>query len=491
MVESDHKNLESFKKSQVPKLVRWGLITQEFDYIVKHIPGKENSVADALSRLLPEISVAALSQVNLDLFHNSTVGHRGISATMRLLQAQGHHWPGMIGDVSKHIKACSVCQKLRVVARDRLVPCEFSQLASYEPFETVSVDTIVNLPRESPDEDANKHLIVMVCNFTRMVELCPAPDLSQNSAMRALMQLFSRYGSPSILHSDNGGQFVADATKAFCSLHNIRQTFTVPHHPQGNGIAERTNAEVMRHLRAIVHDTNVSILWDRYCPLVQRIINSSYHSSIGTSPAELLYAGTVNLDRNLDIDGMKKKLLPSDRSNAEFLDEYLEALEKITAASYSYMDGKRPATRKKVESLQPGEYVLIMIPPSSKLQKPPSKTGPRNIGPRVIVERTSSNTYRVKDLLDESEKVYNVERLLRYTLPPGVDPVVEAAKDKLTWKASHVVMHKGTHSRTRSTLKFLIHWVDSPDSEDTWEPYDNVKHLQVCIDYGKDHPGIC
>jgi len=498
-IESDHKNLEFFKTSAVPKLVRWGLIVQQFDYVIRHISGRTNHVADALSRLVTPACDQALatlqvdSNVDLELYHNSIVGHKGLTATLKLLHAQGIHWPGMIGDVSKMIRSCATCQKLRVVRKNNLVPVEFTNLTSYEPFYTVSVDTIVNLPRESEHESANKHLIVMVCNFTRIVELCPVPDLTQESAMLALMQLFSRYGCPTILHSDNGGQFIADAFKKFCEMHNIQQTFTVPHHPQGNGIAERTNGEVMRHLRAIIHDRNVAAIWDKFCPIVQRIINSSYHSSIGTSPAELLYAGTVNLDRNLDVEKMKTTL-PMDRSNNEFLDDYVQAIETITAASYAHMDKALTNNRKNAlprTSLLPGEYVLIMIPPSAGLHKPASKTGPRHVGPRIVVKKTNSNTYIVKDLLDGTDRLYHVERLLRFTLAPGVDPIVEAAKDKLTWKADHVVMHKGTYSRTRSTLQFLIHWTDTPESEDTWEEYNKVKHLTICIAYKNDHPGIC
>ncbi len=36
--------------SQVVKIVRWRLALQEFDFLVRHIPGKDQVVADYFSR---------------------------------------------------------------------------------------------------------------------------------------------------------------------------------------------------------------------------------------------------------------------------------------------------------------------------------------------------------------------------------------------------------------------------------------------------------
>jgi hypothetical protein len=38
--------------SEVPMIVRWRIYLQSFDFKIKHIKGRDNTVADALSRLL-------------------------------------------------------------------------------------------------------------------------------------------------------------------------------------------------------------------------------------------------------------------------------------------------------------------------------------------------------------------------------------------------------------------------------------------------------
>ena len=49
---SDHKNLEYFITVQklTEQQIRWSLILLHFDFKIRHIDGKDNVLADALSR---------------------------------------------------------------------------------------------------------------------------------------------------------------------------------------------------------------------------------------------------------------------------------------------------------------------------------------------------------------------------------------------------------------------------------------------------------
>lgn len=52
VIESDHRALQWLKtmRSENPRLLRWSLVLQEYKFIVRHIAGKENKMADYLSR---------------------------------------------------------------------------------------------------------------------------------------------------------------------------------------------------------------------------------------------------------------------------------------------------------------------------------------------------------------------------------------------------------------------------------------------------------
>ena len=51
-IETDHNNLRWMELSKVPKIMRWCAYLQSFQFLVRHIPGKQNVVADFLSRFM-------------------------------------------------------------------------------------------------------------------------------------------------------------------------------------------------------------------------------------------------------------------------------------------------------------------------------------------------------------------------------------------------------------------------------------------------------
>jgi len=49
-LQTDHKNLTYLNTELKQKVQRWKLAVQEYDFDIEHIPGKDNIVADGLSR---------------------------------------------------------------------------------------------------------------------------------------------------------------------------------------------------------------------------------------------------------------------------------------------------------------------------------------------------------------------------------------------------------------------------------------------------------
>jgi hypothetical protein len=56
-LHSDHRNVLSLWTPQAPKVQRWRCKLSEYDFTIHHIPGVENKIPDALSRLHGEHNI--------------------------------------------------------------------------------------------------------------------------------------------------------------------------------------------------------------------------------------------------------------------------------------------------------------------------------------------------------------------------------------------------------------------------------------------------
>lgn len=91
--------------------------------------------------------------------------------------------------------------------------------------------------------------------------------------------------------SDRGANFMGDVCVEFCGTD---QVLTVGFRPQANGIVERVNGEIVRHLQTIINEKNWSNRWSSALPLVQRILNSSVCEPTGYAPIFYSLAYLVN-----------------------------------------------------------------------------------------------------------------------------------------------------------------------------------------------------
>ena len=122
---------------------------------------------------------------------------------------------------------------------------------------------------------------------------------SAEEAAQFILELAGVFGLPKAFRSDNGSQYENHLISVFLALVGTERHPGIAYRPQSNGMIERSNKEIGRHLRFIIHSRRVRGKWSKYLPLVSRIINSSYNSSIGTSPCRVMFGNRMNLNRSL------------------------------------------------------------------------------------------------------------------------------------------------------------------------------------------------
>jgi transposase InsO family protein len=85
------------------------------------------------------------------------------------------------------------------------------------------------------------------------------------------------FGIPTQILSDNGTQFSNELMEEVTKVIGVKHLFSTPYSKEENGIVERSNKEVIRHLKAIVYEKNIIQNWRMYLPLFQRILNAKEH----------------------------------------------------------------------------------------------------------------------------------------------------------------------------------------------------------------------
>ena len=342
-VFTDHKNFVHLHQSTSPKLIRWRLALQEYSFVIKHIKGKDNRLADHLSRpnltqpavcasvtdqSLPETTPVSFSTDLFHSVHGPLVGHNGIDRTLAQLATLGVLiTPVVRASVSTLIESCAICQKVRGSRANHQAALHTTMVS--EPFTTLYADFVGPLPTS---ESGCKYIIVVVDAFTRFCELVPSDDATADSFARALIPIVSRYGLFEELRSDQGVHFTAKITARLLEFLNIDHVMSVPYRPQSQGIVERLNAEVMRHLKAFTLPLKDATVWPTYLPLVQRLLNSAVHKTTGVSPASLLYGNAIDLNRHLFPSTARPSLSPppSRITPADYVDQLQHAQRKLT-----------------------------------------------------------------------------------------------------------------------------------------------------------------
>ena len=102
-----------------------------------------------------------------------------------------------------------------------------------------------------------KYLLVGTDYFTKWVEAKPLANIRDVDVKRFIWKsIVTRFGVRHTLISDNGLQFDSRAFRKYCSDLGIKNRYSTPAYPQGNGQVEAVNKVIVNGLKKRLDDAN-------------------------------------------------------------------------------------------------------------------------------------------------------------------------------------------------------------------------------------------
>ena len=532
--------LSSVDSDRNTKLTRWKMILLEYSFEITHIAGTSNTVADCLSRygmgrnseqgaelkahvikeclavhacstveeanrnfwdglrkLQVSMPTAGLSKDTNGLLTTASglfvipdsakdikklllktahggpfTGHQGSKRCCDTIHSAGFHWDDLDKEVAEYIASCPVCQKVRLHPRTSgtMLTTSVDQV-----LHTLAIDTVGPF---ATDEYGNKYILVMVDVASRICRMKATRQCDAVSAAEAILsEWVARLGVPQCIRSDNGTQFANGVIDALCSALHIKHHFIMPYQPQSNGVVERTNGEIMRHLRCLLFDADRSTTWSHMIPFLEFIINNSVHGALGVSPNSMIYGNMVTnrfdfpqLIAQYDGTSLEGKA-------ADYIKDLQDQLLLIRESARRAQDRVLQERSKRYNKQDPTEYhVGDFVLLKRTHDTIPAKLQALWLGPYKVVDIPAPQVYKLQSLFDPqlTQEVHHM-RLIPFNLRDDVtmsELADLAERDNGEFVVDKVVGHEGFNKRD---IRFLIHWLGYPSSEDTWQSWSDVQ----------------
>ena len=252
---------------------------------------EEVAVGDAGVRLWCDLSTgqprplvpAGWRRNIFEAVHN--LSHPGRKPTVKLVSRK-FVWQGLKRDVREWVDACVACQRAKVHIHTKAPFDTFS--VPERRFDHVNVDLVGPLP---PSQGFT-YLLTMVDRTTRWPEAVPLSSTTSSDVARAFIGTWvARFGTPSDLSSDRGPQFTSELWNAVADGLGVKLHRTTAYHPQANGLVERFHRSMKAALRAGLTDGN----WVDKLPWVLLGLRCAPKEDLQSSSAELVYGQTLRV----------------------------------------------------------------------------------------------------------------------------------------------------------------------------------------------------
>lgn len=273
----------------------------------------------------------------LNLAHKAHPGIGKMYATI----SRSLWWPKLKQNVENFTKNCNECIRVgRPNPPEPIIP----SILPNAPWQNIAIDFY------SANELKSK-ILVIKDYYSRYLIAKPCNGDAKGT-IKALKEVFSIYGYPQTMRSDNGPPFASRDFRSWAERNDIQLRFTAQASPRENGLVERAMQGITKALCiAKMENKDLNKALQEYACAY----NSQPHSVTQLPPSDLMFARAVK----------NSFPLPNNSDELHINEEDLAQRDEISKHKSKYYQDR--LTKAKESYLQEGDLVYIMDVSKMKL----------------------------------------------------------------------------------------------------------------------------
>lgn len=344
----------ALKKELHPRVARWWIKLQDFDFEIEYRPGHKMGHVDYLSRNAPEINRTLVTRDTGSTYPNKTIAdYQADDLFCQSIINKTHVEPGytvkdnlvffqrtedeiircfvpvsarldvmkLYHDNASHIGADKMLSKLREdliwprmgkTVRKYVANCRSCVLGKsstgkkrglcqQQSKPTTKLDTW-HIDHAGPLVKSNHctQILVIIDAFTKFVRFCPIKQKTTNCTIKALVTVFEELGTPKRIIADRGTAFQSSAFRVFLTERSVELHLIATGVPRGNGQVERVMRTLFNAMRSVLVDKDEKN-WTKVLPDIEDDLNVTINKSTGYAPWVLMYGENRRLKATEDL----------------------------------------------------------------------------------------------------------------------------------------------------------------------------------------------
>ena len=192
------------------------------------------------------------------VYYHNMVLHNGMKETLNQIRTK--YWiPKCRNQIKRVIRKCLLCQKFDGKSFLYPPPPDLPKirLSKDFPFTYTGVDYAGPLYVKDIYSKKGIHkcwIFLYTCTSSRNLDLELVSDCYSSTCIRALTRFFCNRGTPNLILSDNGSQFISGESQTFTTNKGITCRFNLAAAPWWGGLFERFVRSVKRCLKKILNN---------------------------------------------------------------------------------------------------------------------------------------------------------------------------------------------------------------------------------------------